>query len=329
MAPSCVRPKLPTMNKASRAHLDAVLHHVHGSVTSMLILSLTLCLLLYASQGQAIPASEWQPIDIVGEGGFALVAGFWAALIARSRPGGRVTLLLTGGLSAIMLGNWVDCLDEFFQLPQGIWWDNVLESGLSVTGMLVLTMGLLDWRQEQFRITEHFERRERLFRDHRALDRITQLANADYLRRQLRLERHRAPDRPCALIMLDLDRFHLVNREHGAREGDRVLQAISQILLLNLRHDDLLCRYAGDRFVLLLPDTEECEAIQMAEHLAGMVGLSRLHTRNGGHRLQLTARVACAMAHTDLDVLVDGLNAAIECTDGAQPEVAPLPTASV
>lgn len=300
------------MNPAFRTHLDTVLHHLHGSALSLLSLGLALCLLLYASQGQAIPAAEWQPVDIVGEGGMALLAGFWAVLIARSRPGGRVTLLLTGGLTAIMLGNWLDCLDEFFQLPSTVWWDNLLESGLNIGGMLVLTMGLLDWRQEQFRITEQFERRERLFRDHRVLDLVTQLANADYLKRQLRLERHLAPDQPCALIMLDIDRFHLVNRTHGAREGDRVLQAVSQILLLNLRPDDLLCRYAGDRFALLLPNTRENEAREMAQHLATMVGALRLHTRRAGQPLPLTARVACAMAHTDLDVLIQRLNEAIE-----------------
>ncbi len=291
--------------------LDTLLHQLHVSTVSFLSLSLALGLLLYATQGTPIPAAEWQPVDIVGEGGVALLAGFWAALVARSRPGGRVTLLLTGGLSAIMLGSWLDCLDEFFQLADGVWWDNILESGLSITGMLVLTLGLLDWRQEQFRISEHFERRERLFRDHRVLDRTTHLANAEYLRRQLRLEHHRAPDESCALVMLDIDHFHLVNREHGVREGDRVLQAVSQLLLLHLRHDDLLCRYAGDRFALLLPATTEADARERAQHLSLVLGHSRLHTRKGA-RLHLSARVACAVADTDPDVLIAHLNARIE-----------------
>lgn len=291
--------------------IDALLHKLHVSTVSVLALSLSLGLLMYATQGRPIPAAAWQPVDIVGEGGVALLAGFWAALVARSRPGGRVTLLLTGGLSAIMLGSWLDCLDEFFQLSDDIWWDNILESGLSIVGMMVLTLGLLDWRQEQFRISEHFERRERLFRDHRVLDRTTHLANAEYLRRQLKLEHHRAPDQPCALIMLDIDHFHLVNREHGVREGDRVLQAVSQLLLLHLRHDDLLCRYAGDRFALLLPATCEVDARDCAEHLSLVLSQSRLHTRQGV-RLHLSARVACAVSDTDPDVLIAHLNARIE-----------------
>lgn len=306
------------MIKALNDRLDALLHQVHDSTISFLTLGLALGLLLYATQGTPIPAADWQIVDIVGEGGVAVLAGFWAALVARSRPGGRVTLLLTGGLSAIMLGSWLDCLDEFFQVAHGVWWDNILESGLSISGMLVLTLGLLDWRQEQFRISEHFERRERLFRDHRVLDRTTQLANAEYLRRQLRMEHHRAPDQPCALIMLDIDHFHLVNREHGIREGDRVLQSISQLLLLHLRQGDLLCRYAGDRFALLLPGTSETAAREIAQHLSFVVLHSRLHTRQGV-RLLLSARVACAVADTDPDVLIAHLNASIESLQRAVP----------
>ncbi len=300
------------MNIRLRRHLDASLQQVHGHLVPLLVLVLALLLLLYAKTGQLVPMNDWQFVDILGEGGVALMAGIWAVLIVRSRPGGRVTLLLSGGLALMMLGSWVDCLDEFFKLPAGIWWDNALESSLSPLGMLILTVGLFDWREEQFRISEHFERRERLFRDHRLLDRLTQLADAGYLKRQLSLESRRFPDQPSAVIMLDIDRFHLINREHGAKEGDRVLQAISQIILLNLRKDDLICRYAGDRFAILMPCTDEVAATQMAHHLAEVVSMTRLYTRQANQRLQLTARVACAIAHTDPDVLIDGLNAVID-----------------
>jgi GGDEF domain-containing protein len=116
----------------------------------------------------------------------------------------------------------------------------------------VLTIGMYYWRHEQFRLNEHLQKRERLFRDHRAFDRITQLANADYLRRRCATNKRR-PGLDCALVLLDIDGFHLINRAHGQREGDRVLQAVGHMLLLNLRNDDLLCRYAGDRFAVLMP----------------------------------------------------------------------------
>lgn len=268
------------------------------------------CLLLYAKLGQAKPVETWRWMDIVGEGGTALMLGYWALLVVGSRPGGRVTLLLAGGLSAIMLGAWVDCLDEFFKIPDYQAWDSWLESMLTFGGMLTLTLGLYFWRQEQWSINEHMLKRERLFREHRSFDHITQLANADYLRRQLRVEQQRNPD-GSALILLDIDHFHLINREHGQREGNRLLQAISHLLLLNLRPEDLLCRYAGDRYAMLMPAAPAHTAAAMARQLQLSVRSLAHHTR-AGTRLYLSGRVAWAQLTEDTDELLRRLDQALE-----------------
>ncbi|MDQ5886896.1 MAG: hypothetical protein RL210_1162 [Pseudomonadota bacterium] len=270
------------------------------------------CLLLYASYGEPKPLGEWKWVDIFGEGGTALMSGLWAILILASRPGGRVTWLLAGGLGAIMLGAWVDCLDEFYRVPAAYPWDNWLESLLTPAGMLLLTGGLYAWRQEQASLNQHLQKRERLLREHRAFDRVTELADADYLRRQIRLEQGRSPRLPCALILLDLDHFHRVNREHGQLEGDRLLQAVSHLLLLNLRNHDLLCRYAGDRFAMLLPETGQAEAERIANHLAAMLGQLTHYPRTGGTPLTISARVACAIADCQAEPLLNRLNQALE-----------------
>lgn len=270
------------------------------------------CLLLYASYGEPKPLGEWKWVDIFGEGGTALMSGLWAILILASRPGGRVTWLLAGGLGAIMLGAWVDCLDEFYRVPAAYPWDNWLESLLTPAGMLLLTGGLYAWRQEQASLNQHLQKRERLLREHRAFDRVTELADADYLRRQIRLEQGRSPRLPCALILLDLDHFHRVNREHGQLEGDRLLQAVSHLLLLNLRNHDLLCRYAGDRFAMLLPETGQAEAERIANHLAAMLGQLTHYPRTGGTPLTISARVACAIADCQAEPLLNRLNRALE-----------------
>jgi diguanylate cyclase (GGDEF)-like protein len=156
------------------------------------------------------------------------------------------------------------------------------------------------------------QKRERLFRDHRSFDRITQLANADYLRRQIHLEQDRNPQQPCALILLDLNQFHLINRKYGQREGDRLLQAISHLLLLNMRPDDLLCRYAGDRFAILMPYTNQEQANRTAQHLKQTVNLLAHHARDTGEGIQVSVRIACAVADSDPDLLLHELNAALE-----------------
>ncbi len=292
----------------------------HRPALICLFLVAVCCVALYGGLGVPKPMSEWKWMDISAEGGTALMSALWALLILGSRPEGRVTTLLAGGLMAIMLGAWADCLDEFFVIPAAQYWDNWLEA-LMPLGMLLLTAGLYDWRQEQFTLNEHMEKRERLFRDHRSFDRLTQLADAAYLRRQIQLEQQRHPDCPAALVLLDLDDFHRVNREHGAREGDRLLQAVGHLLLLNLRPQDLLCRYAGDRYAILLPDSGEVQAGWMAAQLQRAVATLAHHARDG-RRIPLSARAVSALASGDPERLLAGLDAALEKKMTLQPAAA-------
>ncbi|MES2257055.1 MAG: GGDEF domain-containing protein [Pseudomonadota bacterium] len=282
---------------------------LHRFPLAAALLSLPACFLLYAWIGSPKPVHLWRWMDIVGEGGTALMAGVWLLFTLSSRPGGLVTRLLGGGLAAIMLGSWADCLDEFFRIPKDQVWDNWLEA-LVPFGMLLLTVGMYYWRQEQFRLNEHLHKRERLFRDHHGFDRITQLANADYLREQLRVEAARRPRGASALVLFDIDGFHLINRQFGQQEGDRVLQAVGHMLLLNLRSEDLLCRYAGDRFALLLPHTCADTADAMARHLCSMVGQMRHGAPQG--RVPVTVRFVAGALDADPDALLARLSLALE-----------------
>ncbi|TWI67252.1 diguanylate cyclase (GGDEF)-like protein [Pseudoduganella lurida] len=262
------------------------------------------CFLLYAGIGTHKPFDTWHWMDIFGEGGTAVMAMTWCLIVLGSRPDGRVTRLLAGGLAAIMFGSWADCMDEFYRIDKAALWDNALEA-LVPFGMLVLTAGLHYWKAEQASLNDHLKKRERLFRDHRGLDRVTQLADARYLRAQLKRERA-SNGGVCALVLLDIDGFHRVNREFGQDEGDRVLQAVSHMLLLNLRNDDLLCRYAGDRFAVLLPGLDEAAARDVAVHLCRMVAMMRHHA--GGRAVALSLRHGCALTDgTATDGGADGI----------------------
>jgi diguanylate cyclase (GGDEF)-like protein len=105
--------------------------------------------------------------------------------------------------------------------------------------------------------------------------------------------------------LFDIDAFHRINREHGQPEGDRVLQAVAHMLLLNLRNDDLLCRYAGDRFAVLMPGLGEPEARAAADHLCRMVSSMRHHAAGG--RVAITLRHGCAPARGAPDALLADL----------------------
>jgi diguanylate cyclase (GGDEF)-like protein len=284
----------------------------HRTPLVLALLALLACCFLYAYAGVPKPPADWKWIDIASEAGISLMAGVWLVLVLSSRPPGRVTSLLAAGLAGLMLGACADCLDEFFSVPKGQLWNHALESGLTLAGMAALTCGLLDWRREQFMLNEHLHKRERLFRDHRSFDPLTQVGDADYLRAQLRIEYERGTGPDCCLLMVDIDSFHLINRAHGQREGDRLLQAVTHTLLLNVRRTDLLCRYAGDRFAVLLPTTDGDTARALAEQLRRAVATLRHHSHACGDPLQVTLRYA--VRHVDIEPrqLLKEINRALE-----------------
>ncbi|MBI4844581.1 MAG: diguanylate cyclase [Nitrospirae bacterium] len=81
------------------------------------------------------------------------------------------------------------------------------------------------------------------------------------------LAKARRAGEPFSVIMLDIDFFKKYNDEKGHREGDNLLMAISNILLKESREVDLVVRYGGEEFIILLPDTDLGRAIEVAERL--------------------------------------------------------------
>lgn len=72
---------------------------------------------------------------------------------------------------------------------------------------------------------------------------------------------------PCSLVLFDLDHFKQINDRYGHAVGDEVLVAFSRLIEGLLRQGDLLGRYGGEEFVIVLPMTERDAALQLAERL--------------------------------------------------------------
>ena len=179
----------------------------------------------------------------------------------------------------------------------------------SLAALASLSCALLVHRKEKFVLNAHLQKRERRPGDP-ACDHLGQFTDADCLCEQLRTEYDRRHN--CSILMLDIDRFHLVNRDFGQREGDRVLQAVTHTLLLNLRSTDLLCRYAGDRFAVLLPGTGVDTAQALGHQLRRAVGSLRHHTRHSGQPLMPTVRYVCRAVDAEPRQLLKEMNRSLE-----------------
>jgi diguanylate cyclase (GGDEF)-like protein len=93
---------------------------------------------------------------------------------------------------------------------------------------------------------------------------------------QHELARAMRTNRPTAVLMLDLDRFKLVNDVHGHLIGDIVLRTVSEILTAELRSYDSIGRFGGEEFVAVLPETGDNEAMQIAERVRARVSATNL-----------------------------------------------------
>ena len=100
-------------------------------------------------------------------------------------------------------------------------------------------------------------------------DELTGLYNRRYFDRHLNVMLNKAQeqDRDIALMILDIDHFKAVNDNHGHDVGDAVLREFAARLKRNIRGVDLACRFGGEEFVVLMPDTDTGQAEAVAERV--------------------------------------------------------------
>ncbi len=100
-------------------------------------------------------------------------------------------------------------------------------------------------------------------------DQLTGLYNRRYLDETLEREfsRARRASYPISVILMDVDEFKRVNDTYGHKSGDRVLTVLGEIIRQSIRAGDIPCRYGGEEFVVVLPETSIEIAAQRAEQI--------------------------------------------------------------
>lgn len=129
--------------------------------------------------------------------------------------------------------------------------------------------GLVWWVANLFDTLERQRRESVLLRYDAGTDILTGLANRRAFGEALAglLHGQREHDRMFSLLMLDLDRFKAYNDEFGHLAGDQVLRVTGHLLGAALRPSDTAARYGGEEFALLLPDTDETGASEVAARI--------------------------------------------------------------
>jgi diguanylate cyclase (GGDEF)-like protein/PAS domain S-box-containing protein len=100
-------------------------------------------------------------------------------------------------------------------------------------------------------------------------DPLTQLFNRRYMEESLEREIHRCAraEKGLGIIMADVDHFKRFNDEYGHDAGDAVLKAFGDMLIFHFRSSDIICRYGGEEFIIIMPDATKDIVISRANKL--------------------------------------------------------------
>jgi diguanylate cyclase (GGDEF)-like protein/PAS domain S-box-containing protein len=167
-------------------------------------------------------------------------------------------------------------------------------SSVMHVGKRLLLISLLMDISERTRAERVVQVLQEELREQSTHDALTGLYNRRFLeesfRRELRLAERTG--HPVSVIMGDLDHFKAVNDRGGHLAGDEVLRVLGNKMKHNARASDIICRYGGEEFLLVLPGLSEEGAIERAEQLRCAIAATRI----GHGALQITVTASFGVA---------------------------------
>ncbi|SDU16680.1 GGDEF domain-containing protein [Halopseudomonas salegens] len=115
------------------------------------------------------------------------------------------------------------------------------------------------------------------------------------------LKRCRRHDVPLSTLAIELDQFNDINQNHGHQVSDEVLSSFSKLLSTTIRQSDLVCRWSGGKFLMLLPHTDLKQAKELAEKLRQLTADSNLLVDNA---ISISVGIASLQKDEDFNSLV-------------------------
>jgi two-component system cell cycle response regulator len=127
-------------------------------------------------------------------------------------------------------------------------------------------------------------------------DALTGLFNRRYMETHLGtlLEQAASRGKPLAVLILDIDYFKAINDGHGHDAGDDVLREFSLRIRKSIRNIDLACRYGGEEFVIVMPETDMAVATMVAERLRRRIATEPFSIQDGAGNLEVTISIGIA-----------------------------------
>ncbi len=233
---------------------------------------------------------------------FAFVSVFTVLMVAlgvltlrRGRQAGRYFL---GAAVCGMVGTAITALSVCGLMPYRDWTLHALELGIVIEATL-LVLALAHWVRDQQRAALRAEQLSRLdpltgLRNRRAFWELAESVWSTALRNA----------RPLSVVMLDLDHFKRINEHGGHQAGDQALMQVAEVLSQERRSGDVLARWGGEEFMLLLPETALEQACALAERIRVAIEGKRPLLNNVKPFVTCSLGVAELQDHASLEALI-------------------------
>lgn len=142
--------------------------------------------------------------------------------------------------------------------------------------------------------TETLRTKLKIEHDKALCDSLTGLPNRLAYNNRVEMEANRWKryQAPLALVIWDIDHFKQINDNYGHKAGDKTLALVGQLLASNCRETDFVARYGGEEFVMLMPNTREDQALEVADTIREIIQHSGFHSNGEDINLTLSCGVS-------------------------------------
>lgn len=208
---------------------------------------------------------------------------------------------VNGGTSLILVSDASAFVKNEQSLSYNLWATSILVISFSIAiAWSIYRINLERTRSENIRLEQIVKERTAEIDRLSKIDKLTGLANRNALDELMEREYRRAVryQHPLAMLMVDLDHFKRVNDTFGHLGGDEVLRAVGERVRGKLRETDVVGRYGGEEFVILLPETDLNTALMLADELRLLIE-SRV-VKFGEIDIAMTASIGVATLETGI-----------------------------
>ncbi|MBF0592956.1 MAG: diguanylate cyclase [Nitrospirae bacterium] len=169
----------------------------------------------------------------------------------------------------------------------------ILDENAQVTSICIIVQDMTDIAISQKMIDEMLDA-NKMLQQLSHYDGLTNICNRSYLEKLLEKEFEKAKRdaRPLSVAMFDLDHFKRVNDTYGHLAGDEVLKVVAKTVGNHLRQADILGRYGGEEFLIVVPDMPEDELILFCQQIRASVEETTIHHDGIDIRVTLSMGVA-------------------------------------